>query len=627
VRQVDSSYPVARGGLGGWFTTGQPADIMLSGVDFNRTGGALLFNHPSMIASDGTRLLITDRNNNRVLLWNTLPAANTPPDVVLGQPDFDSNPPGTGRHQMNWPFNVAIAQNRVFVADTYNNRILIWTSVPVRHAQPADIVINGRVDTPSNRYGWPWGLWSDGTKLAVSWTSGGVVHIWNRLPAADDQPPDLVLTARGMFGTPRNITSNGEYLLIADHNAKLGAGQESVTFVWRRWPVQPDSPYDFVLNDWRQGTFGPDGRLFLLGYTTRRLGVWRTPPVDAGVAPDFELGAPPGFMYQTGDGSGVAIAGGRLYVLMSNGNRAVVYNTVPASSDARPDFAIGSPDVDTSTFDTQFFITNPVTATDGRRLFVSSDFDRRLYVWNDLPDRSAAFPNWVYSLPEAPWDSALSGDTLVLAGKTTVYVWTKLPVDGGLPSVTFSRGIGTAQFAELRGVAWDGCYFCLSDYQAGKLWVWNGLPDPTTSPAFTFSLTQPGRLSSDGQHLAVVHNGATVGFYNLSSLSASSAPVNIAAGGGDPALRFNLPGKVTLARGGVFVADTNNSRVQVWSSVDDALAGRSPSAILGEASAIDLQPEIGRDKLFWPAVVAFDGSYAWVGEFKFSGRILRFSVH
>lgn len=31
--------------------------------------------------------------------------------------------------------------------------------------------------------------------------------------------------------------------------------------------------------------------------------------------------------------------------------------------------------------------------------------------------------------------------------------------------------------------------------------------------------------------------------------------------------------------------------------------------------------------MFRPASVAFDGSYAWVGEFKFPGRILRFSVH
>lgn len=51
-----------------WFQTGQNADLVLSGVDFNNTGGPLLFNHPSGIASDGTRFLLCDRFNNRVLI-------------------------------------------------------------------------------------------------------------------------------------------------------------------------------------------------------------------------------------------------------------------------------------------------------------------------------------------------------------------------------------------------------------------------------------------------------------------------------------------------------------------------------------------------------------------------------
>jgi hypothetical protein len=31
-----------------WFATGQDANILLSGIDFNNTGGALLFNHPTV---------------------------------------------------------------------------------------------------------------------------------------------------------------------------------------------------------------------------------------------------------------------------------------------------------------------------------------------------------------------------------------------------------------------------------------------------------------------------------------------------------------------------------------------------------------------------------------------------
>jgi hypothetical protein len=89
-----------------WFTTGQDARLMLSGVDFNNTGGPCYYNHPSGIASDGTHFLLCDRFNNRVLIWNTIQLSwNAPPDMVLGQPDFISNNPGTGKHQLNWAGN------------------------------------------------------------------------------------------------------------------------------------------------------------------------------------------------------------------------------------------------------------------------------------------------------------------------------------------------------------------------------------------------------------------------------------------------------------------------------------------------------------------------------------------
>ena len=94
------------------------------GVDFNNAGGRLLFNHLSGIGSDGTHLLLADRYNNRVLVWNSLPTGNQEPDLALGQPDLTSNNPGTGRDRLNWPGQVAVTSDgRVAVADTENHRI------------------------------------------------------------------------------------------------------------------------------------------------------------------------------------------------------------------------------------------------------------------------------------------------------------------------------------------------------------------------------------------------------------------------------------------------------------------------------------------------------------------------
>ncbi len=127
----------------GWFETGQDADIMLSGIDFNNTGGALLFNHPKGIASDGKRLILSDTYNNRVLIWNNMPMRNQEPDLVLGQKNFITNNPGNGLGNLNWPVDVATDGNRVLVADSYNHRILIWDSFPSVNGQEADIVLQG----------------------------------------------------------------------------------------------------------------------------------------------------------------------------------------------------------------------------------------------------------------------------------------------------------------------------------------------------------------------------------------------------------------------------------------------------------------------------------------------------
>lgn len=64
----------------------------------------------------------------------------------------------------------------------------------------------------------------------------------------------------------------------------------------------------------------------------------------------------------------------------------------------------------------------------------------------------------------------------------------------------------------------------------------------------------------------------------------------------------------------------------VWRNFEDAVAGKGADVVLGEENLEEKTPEIGKDKLFWPSGIDFDGSYLWVGEFKFSNRVLRFSV-
>ena len=627
VQFIDSTYLVASGKTTGFFKTGQDADIMLSGIDFNNTGGPLLFNHQADIATDGAHLLLADTNNNRVLVWNDLPGGNVSPDLVLGQKDFITNNPGTGRDQMNWPVSVSTDGQHIVVADTENHRILIWNSFPTENGTPADLVIQGGDPwrpgggVSKRRFFWPWGVWTNGEKLAVTSTLGGGVLIWNRFPTQDNQPADILLTAGGQMVTPRNIASDGQSLIVGDH-ARVG-GDVAGNFFWKTFPTTDDQPYDFYMPEptgqgpWLVGDFTEDGKLILLGSTVH---IWNAFPEDANDRPDLSIsmGA---YHFQGGDHAGLVVAGDKLYISTGNGNSVLVYNSIPTRADQTPDFAIGSPDIYTNTLETNFIITNPVPASSGKSLFVTSDFDRKMYVWKQLPDESGAHPDIVYNLGFAPWDNALWEDTLALAGKRTVYVWEQLPLSGELPDRVFNNRIGSVHFQELNGVAIDGRYLYLADTDANKVYVWEGMPSENSEPAFTLEVKRPFRLSSDGNYLAIVQRPRhTVLVYPVDKLTSGAEPMSVGGPG-----TFNLPEGALVADGHLFVADNCFHRVHVWRNIKDALSGLQADVVLGEENLDDKTPEIGRDKLFRPATLSFDGSYLWVGEFKFSGRLLRFS--
>lgn len=635
VRQTAAAYRTASARPAGWLATGQAADIVLSAAGFNDAGGPLLFNHPGGIASDGRRLLLADRNNNRVLVWNRAPVANVPPDLVLGQRSFRTNEPGTSLGRLDWPVGVAAAAGKVAVADAFNDRILIWTRFPTRSGQAADLAIRnagGPNADPKRSLVWPWGVWTDGRRLVVSATASAAVLVWNTFPTRNDQPADLVL--RGDIGTPRSITSDGRSLIVGDHNPRSGPtvanGQGS--WVWKTWPTGDDQPPDYFLADpsdqrgaWLSGTYAAGGKLVLLA---TKLYVWNGVPASPTQPPELALGQNPAPgssgrpSYFGGDGSGAAVVGSRLYVSLANSNHILGFRRLPSSEAAKPDFAIGSPDAVTNTLETNYFITNPVPLTDGSRLFVSSDFDRTLSVWTRLPDENGADPDLVYRLPMGAWQSALHEGVLALAGRDSVAVWKQPPLGQG-PDLVFQRAIGSVTFQELRGVAIDDRHFYLADKGAGKVYVWDGLPGPGSEPSVTLSVPNVTRLSSDGAHLAVDRtegkDGSPIWIYDVGTFSPASVPQQVAG-------RFNLPEQALVAGGSLFVADTPFNRVQIWRNVVDAVAGKPPDTILGARDLSPLPPSIARDRLFWPGALAFDGHYLWVGEFKFSGRLLRYSV-
>jgi hypothetical protein len=623
-----------------FFVSGQPADLLLSGYGFNRTAGPLRFNHPGGVAIVSGRLVMADRNNNRVLVWDGLPASgDVSPSIVLGQATFDTNNPGTALDDLNRPTAVASDGTRLYVADTYNDRVLVWRSAPVRNKQPADFAL-----TRASGVGWPWGIWTDGRRLATSTTAGGRVLVRNRIPEGDERP-NLILQP-GDFGTPRTIESDGTRLLVSDHNARNNSSQPG-SFFWRTFPVADNQAADFFLPSAPRGGDLPapgsppgtnvqamgehihdaqvlsDGRLLAL--FNRTLCIWGVFPTSEADACALVLGSQQGaggLSLDAGDNSGLAVGGGRLFVSLNNGNRVLVWEGVPASASVPPAFAIGRPDIATNTLRSDAIVTNAVMLTDGRRLWAASDFDRTLHVWRDLPVADGQRPDVTYDLPFAPWAGVRVGEGLALAGQSTVMIWRAAP-EGQPADLVLERSIGGVALDDLRGVAYDDTYFYLASQSRGRIDAWRGLPSSASAPAVEIPIEMPGRISSDGRYLAVTHGGVGGGvrMFEVARLSSSSpAPVQVGQG-----LRMNLPQGATLAGGGLFIADTNANRVLAWRDAFDAYSGRQPDAVLGATDLTPRAPAIGQATLFWPGTVAYDGRRLWVGEFKFSNRILRFT--
>lgn len=92
------------------------------------------------------KLIVADTGQNRVFIWNKIPDTElAEPDVVLGQLETND----TGRNAgagatastLQYPSGLWSDGQKLIVADPWNHRVLIWHTFPTRHAQPADVVL------------------------------------------------------------------------------------------------------------------------------------------------------------------------------------------------------------------------------------------------------------------------------------------------------------------------------------------------------------------------------------------------------------------------------------------------------------------------------------------------------
>lgn len=353
-------------------------------------------NAASGVATDGHILAVADTKNNRVLIWSSIPASiDAPADIVLGQSNFTSGGASSPTSSsLRGPQGIWIQNGQLFVADTANNRVLIWNTIPASNNQPADLVL-----------GQP------------------------NLTSANAPPtPANATTAANQLYEPTSVTSDGTHLFVADFGFNR-------VLIWNRIPTGMDQPADVVVGQPLMTTAVPNwSSTFCQSNGTNSSGQPTYPNTCAGTLsnPSYAL----------------ADNYGRFYIADQGNDRVLIYNTIPTQNGASADVVLGQPNMTTnvvSTLSTSIASTSidntaavdvipspTALAWDGTNLYVADPYNVRVLVFtpgdNALPANSVV--NWASEIVRQEGIVTLTGtpvanDTVTVTIQGTGYTYTE----------------------------------------------------------------------------------------------------------------------------------------------------------------------------------------------------------
>ncbi len=252
---------------------GKSADLVLGQTNFTNNlanqGGTLnaaTLNKPSGVWSDGNKLIVGDRLNERVLIWNTFPTQNDQPaDVVVGQPDMTTAAVNCNSTSVRRPASVTVYNGKLIIGSAFNSqRVLIYNSIPTSNGAAADLVLGqttmntcGSVATSASRIlDRAVARVDDRGRLYIFDPGLNRILIWNTFPTINNQPADLVV------GQPDFTTVSAGTSASKFNSVPLTMGGISI--------------------------FG--NRLFVADLGNNRILIFNSPPTANGASADLVLG-------------------------------------------------------------------------------------------------------------------------------------------------------------------------------------------------------------------------------------------------------------------------------------------------------------------------------------------------
>jgi hypothetical protein len=248
-------------------TNGAPADVVIGQPDFvsgtANQGGSVAANTLSGVRQTKVingKLIVSDFNNQRVLIYNSIPTVNnSSADVVIGQQNFSGGSANQGgsvaSNTLYQAYRVVFDGKRLIIPDSYNHRIVFYNGIPDRNNASAYMVI-GQPNFTSNSANQGVSVNANTLQYAI-----GVALAENKVMIADQvnhrvlifpniiQPPGLSVSNNPQ-GAPNNMLSmTGFASLGSDSLYRLG----NVTFAVNGGVFNSATPSDGAFDGLTEG--------------------------------------------------------------------------------------------------------------------------------------------------------------------------------------------------------------------------------------------------------------------------------------------------------------------------------------------------------------------------------------
>lgn len=392
---------------------------------------------------DGTKFYVVDTSNNRVLIWNSFPSINKEAaNLVIGQADFTTGSTAATASNLLSPLGVSVIDNKIYLTDSGNNRVLVYNSIPSSNGVNADLVIGqpnftsslARNPNSDSRMVNVMNVTTDGVRIVVADMTKNRTLIWNNIPSSNSVSPDIVLGQNDLttsgptvgtntgFRNPTSAAIVGDKLIIADSlNHRI--------LIWNSWPTTNNQSADVVLGQasFAGGTanrggavsgitlntphsvFSDGTRLIVSDKGNNRVLIWNSLPVDNSIPADIVIGQPDisSSLINNGGVSASSLASPRsarifndkLYIADRDNYRLLVFQTIPTTHGAAADLVLGQdnfisnelykgssgPAADT--------LTPADTFVDSNSLYVVEDNTNRIVKFDIIPTSNGQSAN------------------------------------------------------------------------------------------------------------------------------------------------------------------------------------------------------------------------------------------